>query len=195
MQGILIVEDDRDLARVIARFLEASGFAARVAGSAEEAYDVLTGSVFDCLVADVNLLGDDGFALCRSLRERSGVPVLFASARIEPDARVRALQEGGSVIAEHADAALAEVQDALRAAAQVRDASMAFGFALLAMVALIAVPGVVVSHLRNRPSYSNASTAARVQLNTLAPGLACSSQRIWLSARVAAFWCAMLSQA
>lgn len=97
MQSILIVEDDRDLARVTARFLEASGFAAQVANSAEEAYDILTGSVFDCLVVDVNLPGDDGYALCRSLRERSGVPVLFASARIEPDARVRALQEGGDV--------------------------------------------------------------------------------------------------
>lgn len=97
MQSILIVEDDRDLARVTARFLEASGFAAQVADSAEEAYDILTSAVFDCLVVDVNLPGDDGLALCRALRERSGVPVLFASARIEPDARVRALREGGDV--------------------------------------------------------------------------------------------------
>lgn len=97
MQSILIVEDDRDLAGITARFLEASGFEARVAGSAEEAYEALTDMAFDCLVVDVNLPGDDGFALCRALRERSGVPVLFASARVEPDARVRALQEGGDV--------------------------------------------------------------------------------------------------
>lgn len=97
MQNILIVEDDRDLAYVTARFLEANGFSVQVAESAEAAYDALTCAVFDCLVVDVNLPGDDGFALCRNLRARSGVPVLFASARIEPDARVRALEEGGDV--------------------------------------------------------------------------------------------------
>ena len=48
-------------------------------------------------MVDVNLPGDDGFALCRALRQRSGVPVLFASARIEVEARVRALEEGGDV--------------------------------------------------------------------------------------------------
>ncbi len=97
MHHILIVEDDRDLARVTARFLESSGLAVQVVGSAEDAYDALGRSAFDCLVVDVNLPGDDGFALCRNLRGRSGVPVLFASARVEPDARVRALEEGGDV--------------------------------------------------------------------------------------------------
>lgn len=97
MPSILIVEDDRDLARITARFLEKSGFAVSVAPSAEAAYAELTHAAFDCLVVDVNLPGDDGFALCRHLRSRSGVPVLFASARVEPDARVRALEEGGDV--------------------------------------------------------------------------------------------------
>lgn len=97
MPRILIVEDDCDLARVTARFLEENGFAASVAASAEDAYDELARTAFDCLVLDVNLPGDDGLALCRHLRTRSGVPILFASARVEPDARVRALQEGGDV--------------------------------------------------------------------------------------------------
>lgn len=53
-----------------------------------------------------------------------------------------AAQEGGSVPSDQADAALAEVQDALRAAAQERDASAAAGFVLLAVAALVAVGGV-----------------------------------------------------
>ncbi|WP_251213050.1 response regulator transcription factor [Adlercreutzia murintestinalis] len=95
MTHVLIVEDDGELARLMQRTFESEGMTARIAGSAEEAYDLLTDSVFDCLVVDVNLPGDDGYALCRTLRERSGVPVVFASARIEPDARIRALEEGG----------------------------------------------------------------------------------------------------
>ena len=95
MSKVLIVEDERELAQLMGRAFEADGIEAVIAGSAEEAYDLLTSAVFDCLMVDVNLPGDDGYALCRNLRERSGVPVVFASARIEPDARIRALEEGG----------------------------------------------------------------------------------------------------
>lgn len=95
MSRILIVEDDRELAELMRRAFEADGISADLAESAEEAYGILTDSVFDCLMVDVNLPGDDGYELCRNLRERSGVPVVFASARIEPDARIRALEEGG----------------------------------------------------------------------------------------------------
>ncbi|WP_251179003.1 response regulator transcription factor [Adlercreutzia agrestimuris] len=92
---VLIVEDDRELSKLMCRAFEADGIAAYLSESAEKAYDILTDSVFDCLIVDVNLPGDDGYELCRNLRERSGVPVVFASARIELDARIRALEEGG----------------------------------------------------------------------------------------------------
>lgn len=95
MRSVLIVEDDCELAELMRRAFESEGIAARIACSAEDAYDILTSSAFSCLVIDVNLPGDDGYALCRNLRERSGVPVVFASARIEPDARIRALEGGG----------------------------------------------------------------------------------------------------
>lgn len=95
MRRVLIVEDDRELAELMRRAFESEGISSSIAGSAEEAYAVLSDSLFDCLMVDVNLPGDDGYALCRNLRERSGVPVVFASARLEPDARIRALEDGG----------------------------------------------------------------------------------------------------
>ncbi len=81
MSKVLIVEDERELAQLMSCAFEADGIAAVIAGSAEEAYDLLTSAVFDCLIVDVNLPGDDGYALCRNLRERN--------------ARIRALEEGG----------------------------------------------------------------------------------------------------
>ena len=78
MRSVLIVEDDGELAELMRRTFESEGIAARIASSAENAYGILTTSVFNCLIVDVNLPGDDGYALCRNLRERSGVPVVFA---------------------------------------------------------------------------------------------------------------------
>ncbi len=92
---ILVVEDDADLASIVGRFLESEGFAVRIAPSAEDAYDVLSREAFELLVLDVNLPGDDGFALCRTLRRVSGVPVVFASARAGDDVRALALEGGG----------------------------------------------------------------------------------------------------
>ncbi|WP_241156060.1 response regulator transcription factor [Adlercreutzia sp. ZJ154] len=97
VRRVLIVEDDKDLAKIIKRFLEANEFCVHAAVSAEAAYELLESKTFDCLVVDVNLPGDDGFTLCRQLRRKSGVPLLFVSARIEADARIKALEEGGDV--------------------------------------------------------------------------------------------------
>lgn len=95
VRGVLIVEDDGDLARIMVRALEAEGLPAQAASSAEEAYGLLTDAAFDCLVVDINLPGDDGIELCRNLRRASDAPVLFASARLGAEVRVAALDGGG----------------------------------------------------------------------------------------------------
>lgn len=95
VRGVLIVEDDGDLARIMMRALEAEGMSACTASSAEDAYDLLADAAFDCLVVDINLPGDDGIELCRNLRRVSSAPVLFASARLGADVRVAALDGGG----------------------------------------------------------------------------------------------------
>lgn len=95
VRGVLIVEDDEDLARIMVRALEAEGIPAQAASSAEEAYGLLAEATFACLVVDINLPGDDGIELCRNLRRVSGSPVLFASARLGAEVRVAALDGGG----------------------------------------------------------------------------------------------------
>lgn len=93
--SLLVVEDDRDLAAIMKRFLESEGFAVGVADSAEGAYELLERNGYALIVLDVNLPGDDGITLCRHLRTVSSTPVLFASARVGDDARVLALEGGG----------------------------------------------------------------------------------------------------
>ena len=48
----------------------------------------------DAVILDVTLPGEDGFSLCRKLREITNVPILFAAARTEDSDIVRGLGLG-----------------------------------------------------------------------------------------------------
>lgn len=95
MARILIVDDDADLARITARFLETEGFNVDCAPSAEAAYSILTSTPFDLILLDINLPADDGFTVCQELRRTSTVPIIFASARTSETDRIAGLDVGG----------------------------------------------------------------------------------------------------
>jgi DNA-binding response OmpR family regulator len=92
---VLVVDDDRSIVDLMRDFLEAEGFEVEGALSAGEAQDALHRRAFDCLLLDVMLPGESGFELCRRLRQRSAVPILFLSARDEDVDKIRGLGLGG----------------------------------------------------------------------------------------------------
>lgn len=82
--NILICEDDRDLAILFASILEESGVAVDIAGSAEEAKDLLAKKQYALLMLDLILPGQDGISLIRDLRsapETKNLPIVVASAK------------------------------------------------------------------------------------------------------------------
>lgn len=96
MKRLLIVEDERHIARGLQFNLEAEGFAAQVTETGEQALDAVTGDPgFDALLVDVMLPGMDGFQLVRELRA-SGcyVPVMMLTARRRPEDIVEGLSAG-----------------------------------------------------------------------------------------------------
>ncbi|HEY2657132.1 MAG TPA: response regulator transcription factor [Solirubrobacteraceae bacterium] len=90
---MLVVEDDPETAQMLADFLEAEGFRVRAAGDSATAEALATDGV-DCVLLDVMLPGGSGFDLCRRVRERSDVPILFLSARGEDADKLRGLALG-----------------------------------------------------------------------------------------------------
>ena len=92
---VLLVEDDPELASVIAEGLSEWGMTvAREATFAAGRSRALM-SPFDVIILDVMLPGGDGFELCHALRQRSvGSPVLMLTARDAVDDRVRGLDAG-----------------------------------------------------------------------------------------------------
>src|SRR5438105_375133 len=94
MATILLVEDERDLARLVARELEAVGLRVRHAADGPTALQSLADEPPDLVVLDWMLPGLDGLEVLRRLRQRSATPVLMLTARAEEVDRVIGLEVG-----------------------------------------------------------------------------------------------------
>lgn len=92
---ILVVEDERRLARLLQRVLEEQQHVVEVANDGESGYDLAAVGAFDLIVLDVMLPGKDGIAVTRELRAAGvGSPVLMLTARDAVEDRVRGLDAG-----------------------------------------------------------------------------------------------------
>jgi two-component system, OmpR family, phosphate regulon response regulator OmpR len=91
---ILVVDDDRRLRELLARFLTQNGFRVTTAASAAEAQAKSESLVFDALVLDVMMPGENGFDYARRVRVDSQVPILMLTARADPADRVTGLEIG-----------------------------------------------------------------------------------------------------
>jgi two-component system OmpR family response regulator len=92
---ILVVEDERKLADLLARGLREEGHAADVATEGEQALWMAQAAPFDAIVLDVMLPGIDGFEVCRRLRASDvWAPVLMLTARDAVEDRVTGLDAG-----------------------------------------------------------------------------------------------------
>ena len=92
--SVLVVEDEPDIVALLRDFLADAGFVALAAGDAHAALEALDTERVDCVLLDVMLPGADGFELCRRIRARSDVPLLFLSARGEDSDKLRGLGLG-----------------------------------------------------------------------------------------------------
>src|ERR1700754_4806222 len=91
---VLLVEDEPEIVGLLADFLAVEGFGVVSAGDPAGAIDALEAQAIACVVLDVMLPGGSGFDVCRRIRERSDVPVLFLSARGEDEDKLRGLALG-----------------------------------------------------------------------------------------------------
>ena len=86
---ILVVDDDDRLCALVSRYLNEHGFLSFTAPDAAAAKDILGVGVFDALVLDVMMPGQDGRDLTRELRLSHGdIPIILLTAMGEADDRV-----------------------------------------------------------------------------------------------------------
>lgn len=91
----LIIDDERLLADSTAEYFNLFGVKTAVAYSASECRDFFRENTAELLLLDINLGDSSGFELCRELREKTRIPILFISARTSDDDKIIALNIGG----------------------------------------------------------------------------------------------------
>nr|WP_305142154.1 response regulator transcription factor [uncultured Acetatifactor sp.] len=91
----LIIDDEKLLADSTAEYFNLFGVGTAVAYSAADCHRFFEAHTARLLLLDINLKDGSGFALCRELRERTEIPILFISARSSDDDKIMALHIGG----------------------------------------------------------------------------------------------------
>ncbi len=91
---ILVVDDDREIRDLLARFLTKHGLRVSSARDGTEMNKVLDQASIDLVVLDLMLPGEDGLSLCRRLRANSSLPVIMLTAMGEDTDRIVGLEMG-----------------------------------------------------------------------------------------------------
>jgi two-component system, OmpR family, response regulator len=91
---LLVVDDDREIRDLLARFLKGHGFRVTAAEDGRAMFEALSGGRFDLVVLDLMLPGEDGLTLCRRLRAESDLPVIMLTAMGEETDRIVGLEVG-----------------------------------------------------------------------------------------------------
>ncbi|MFD2675927.1 response regulator [Camelimonas lactis] len=91
---ILIVEDDREISALVARYLMQNDMRCATAADGRQMDRLLRADRVDLIVLDLNLPGEDGLAICRRLRLSSALPIIMLTARGEDVDRIIGLEMG-----------------------------------------------------------------------------------------------------
>jgi two-component system phosphate regulon response regulator PhoB len=97
VKRLLLVEDDKPLAELVAYHFDRAGYAVTRTGDGEEALLLAEEIGPDLILLDWMIEGVSGIEVCRRLRRRestAGVPIIMLTARGEEEDRIRGLETG-----------------------------------------------------------------------------------------------------
>lgn len=91
----LIIDDEKLLTDSTAEYFNLFGVKTAAVYSASQCRQFFQAHTAELLLLDINLTDGSGFELCRELREKTAIPILFISARTSDDDKLIALNIGG----------------------------------------------------------------------------------------------------
>ncbi|UZE06574.1 osmolarity response regulator transcription factor OmpR [Pseudomonas corrugata] len=94
-EKILIVDDDPGLSSLLERFFVSKGYRARSVSNTEQMDRLLAREVFNLVVLDLMLPGEDGLTACRRLRGANNqIPIIMLTAKGDELSRIKGLELG-----------------------------------------------------------------------------------------------------
>ena len=94
-EKILIVDDDPGLSSLLERFFNSKGYRARAVPNTEQMDRLLGREVFNLVVLDLMLPGEDGLTACKRLRGANNqIPIIMLTAKGDELSRIKGLELG-----------------------------------------------------------------------------------------------------
>ncbi len=91
---ILIVEDDPDISKILKDQLELDGYDVETAASGKEGLEKFNKFLPDLIILDLNLPDIDGLRVCKTLREKSNIPIIMLTVRDSISDKLRGFECG-----------------------------------------------------------------------------------------------------
>ncbi len=94
MSGILIIEDELEIAELEKDYLEMSGYEVEICADGTEGLGKALAGSYDMLIIDIMLPGTDGCEICRRVREVNNLPIIMVSAKKDDIDKINGLGLG-----------------------------------------------------------------------------------------------------
>lgn len=94
MYSILVADDEKDVVELLKDYFELGGYCVYTAYNGPQAIEAAAKSP-DLILLDVNMPGADGFEVCSRIREYVSCPIVFLTAKIEDEDKIRGFAAGG----------------------------------------------------------------------------------------------------
>ena len=94
MPEILLIEDDKTLAKNLVRYLQTEGYTVHMADGQKKGLQLFGTYHPDCVLLDVSLSDGNGFSVCSAIRQSSDVPVIFLTASADENCTVAGFEMG-----------------------------------------------------------------------------------------------------
>ena len=96
MKTILIIEDDKVIRDELSRLLETFGYKTVVLEKFDNVVDDIMNFSYNLILLDINLPNQNGFEICRKIKENNSVPIIFVTSRNSEEDELRSIITGGS---------------------------------------------------------------------------------------------------
>lgn len=91
---ILIVDDDRNICRMVSMYLQSDGYASVSCHDGSEALDLVRKSRFDLILLDLMIPSINGWEVCKLIKSEFEIPVIMVTARDMIDDKISGFDAG-----------------------------------------------------------------------------------------------------